>query len=264
MIDYEKCNTDIKDPFSSYISSNLVWITHFHRAAEFIAVTEGEIYCTINQQKYLLKKNDAVLILPNQIHSFETKGTSEILVMRFLPELANDFFTMYKDKSPSNNHFTIDSLKLKNTPCFFSPENTFELKSIIYKIIGNFCKSSREWYNEKASNELSYRIIEYIENNFTDSCVLKTAAAELNYDYSYVSKEFLELTGMTFMEYLNNRRINHACMLLKTTKLNSTQIAYECGYNNLRTFNRNFFKYTNTVPSEYRNKLPKTAFGNKK
>lgn len=65
------------------------------------------------------------------------------------------------------------------------------------------------------------------------------------------------------MEYLNNRRITHACKLLETTKLNSTQIAYECGYNNLRTFNRNFLKYTNTVPSEYKRKLTDIAFGNK-
>lgn len=131
------------------------------------------------------------------------------------------------------------------------PENVYELKGIIYSLLGDFCRSNREWSNSAIEKNIVYQLIMYIEENFKDSCSLKDAAKKLKYDYSYISKEFLRITGITFVEYLNNCRINHACYLLENSDLPITQIAFECGYSTLRTFNRNFLKYTNTTPIKY-------------
>lgn len=251
MISYESCNIDAGDPVSIYKTSDLVWDMHFHKAAEYVMVIDGEINCVINNEKYIIHKNEAVFILPNQIHSFNTSKHSEILIIRFSPKLAGSFFLQYKNKIPVNNLFEIDVMKVLNIRNLFSPNNLFELKGIIYTLIGIFCNHKNEWVEKETESNLIYSAIKYIEKHFTDKCSLKDAVSELNYDYTYISKEFLKVTGMTFVEYLNNCRINYACQLLETTNMSSTQVAYECGYNTLRTFNRNFIKYMKTTPKQY-------------
>jgi len=60
---------------------------------------------------------------------------------------------------------------------------------------------------------------------------------------------------VTFVEYLNIVKIGHACRLLGEKDQNVVEIAYQCGYNTLANFNRQFKKIKNMTPSEYRKTL---------
>ena len=60
---------------------------------------------------------------------------------------------------------------------------------------------------------------------------------------------------MTFVEYLNTIRIGHVCKLLADSDENVVNIAYECGFNNLANFNRQFKRLKGMSPSEYRRTL---------
>lgn len=59
-------------------------------------------------------------------------------------------------------------------------------------------------------------------------------------------------TQRAFTDYLNELRICRACKLIIEDKLNITQIAYECGFNNISYFNNRFKKCMNMQPSEYK------------
>jgi len=54
--------------------------------------------------------------------------------------------------------------------------------------------------------------------------------------YSYFSRIWKRIVRRSFREYLNEVRVSHAEHLLKTTSLPVTQIALECGYNNVSYF----------------------------
>ena len=54
------------------------------------------------------------------------------------------------------------------------------------------------------------------------------------------------------IEYINKYRIKQALSLLEKTDLSVMEICLECGYNNLGNFLREFRKYTNTTPLQYR------------
>jgi AraC-like DNA-binding protein len=50
-------------------------------------------------------------------------------------------------------------------------------------------------------------------------------------------------------------RIGHACKLIAENKLNIVEISYECGFNCLANFNRQFKKIKHISPTDYRKLL---------
>jgi len=59
-------------------------------------------------------------------------------------------------------------------------------------------------------------------------------------------------TQLTFKQYINQLRVEHAKKLLVETTLSVSDIAYACGYNNVSHFNRVFKAEEECSPQEYR------------
>ena len=98
-------------------------------------------------------------------------------------------------------------------------------------------------------------ITEYIMQNFNEDITLPAAAATANMGLTAFCNFFKSQFRVTFVEYLNAVRIGHACKLIAENKLNIVQIAYECGFNSLANFNRQFKKLKKISPSDYRKLL---------
>ena len=99
---------------------------------------------------------------------------------------------------------------------------------------------------------LLYAVLDFIHRNFMEDCSLKQLASVLKYDYAYLSKFFIATVGIPFKEYVNQLRISHACCLLSDTDKGILTIAEASGFPSLRTFNRNFQRYTGQTPRQYR------------
>ena len=59
----------------------------------------------------------------------------------------------------------------------------------------------------------------------------------------------------TYVSFLNEIRVANACKLLRNEDLSVAMVAYECGFNNLSNFNRNFKKVRGCSPTEYRKQM---------
>ena len=66
------------------------------------------------------------------------------------------------------------------------------------------------------------------------------------------SRNFQQVTGHRFVEFVNRVRIGQACSLLYSTDDQVTTICYQVGFLNLANFNRHFLKMKGMTPSEYR------------
>ncbi len=99
------------------------------------------------------------------------------------------------------------------------------------------------------------RINEYIMQNFQEEISLSEMASVANMAVTTFCNFFKEHYRVTFVEYLNTIRVGHACKLLSGRDRNIVEVAYECGFNNLANFNRQFKKYKMMTPSEYRKTL---------
>ena len=96
----------------------------------------------------------------------------------------------------------------------------------------------------------------FVDKNYDKSCTLSDAAAFLKYDYTYLSKLFKCKTGMSYNEYVNHFRIGRATYLLFDKDRSISEVAFEVGYNSIRTFNWEFQKIMHATPVAYRSGLP--------
>lgn len=103
----------------------------------------------------------------------------------------------------------------------------------------------------KASDRFN-KVTEYIMRNFDRDITLPEIASVANMAVTTFCNFFKQFHRKTFINYLNTVRIGHACKLLGENNQTIVGVAYECGFNNLANFNRQFKKLKNMTPSEFR------------
>lgn len=94
----------------------------------------------------------------------------------------------------------------------------------------------------------------YIDANFRHPITLETVALEVKLSPSYFSKQFYQVTGEKFIDYVTDVRIQEAQRLLRTTTERVFSISTMVGYANNTYFNYLFRKKTGMSPQEYRQK----------
>ena len=63
---------------------------------------------------------------------------------------------------------------------------------------------------------------------------------------------FRKSTKKTYIDFLNEIRISHACQLLIDTQKPVLEICFESGFNTVANFNKQFLKLKKTTPSSFR------------
>jgi len=63
------------------------------------------------------------------------------------------------------------------------------------------------------------------------------------------------LTGKTPIEFIRVMRLKRAAQLLKKTRMNIAEVAYEVGFNNPKIFTRYFKEEFGVTPSQYQSKI---------
>lgn len=92
----------------------------------------------------------------------------------------------------------------------------------------------------------------YIKANLKSTISLDQISAIAGFNPSYFSSLFKKETGITFSEYIIQVRMERAKELLKETDWNISVICEEVGYFDLKSFTKNFKKYTGLRPNEFR------------
>lgn len=95
------------------------------------------------------------------------------------------------------------------------------------------------------------KILYFLRNNYTEEHSIKKLSNLIGMNETAFCRYFKSKTGKTVIEYLHDIKIGQACKLLLENKLTISEIAYQCGFNNISNFNRIFKRKTNFTPSAY-------------
>ncbi len=96
------------------------------------------------------------------------------------------------------------------------------------------------------------KIYEFIINNFTRPISLEETSEVAHMAPTAFCRYFKKRTGKNFSTFLNEFRVGHAGRLLLEEKVKISNIAQDCGFNNLSNFNEQFKRITGYTPKEFR------------
>jgi AraC-like DNA-binding protein len=109
-----------------------------------------------------------------------------------------------------------------------------------------------DFYNNKEQTRLKV-VYTFIENNFQRNITIAEMGKLTHLSKAAFCRYFKKMTRLTFIEFLNQFRIEQAKILLKSDK-NVTETCYECGFESLSYFNRIFKKVVGQNPIQFKKK----------
>ena len=227
---------------------------HLHNSFEFITVTDGEMVITVEKTAYPLKVGDCLLVFPNQVHELATPEHGAYFLCSFSPKIVQAYSAFLSDKFPANNFFRLEDFYLRKIIERSKDFSLIEIKGLLYSICGEFDRTAEYRPRGEGKEQLLAKIFGFVENNYNKKCSLAELSDYTSYHYVYLSKYFKNCTGICFTDYVNRYRVNEACYVLRNNaKRTILKVALDCGFDSLRTFNRNFKKVMGITPSEYQN-----------
>ncbi len=113
-------------------------------------------------------------------------------------------------------------------------------------------KAAQSDYKLDSKNEIR----DYIESNiYNKSLSLSSVAAQIGFNKSYLSGIVKQIYGMTFQNYITQRRMEQAKILLLTTDMKNYQISDAIGYEDVNYFATKFKRTFKLTPKQYRQQV---------
>ncbi|MBO0933486.1 AraC family transcriptional regulator [Fibrella aquatilis] len=109
--------------------------------------------------------------------------------------------------------------------------------------------------DESSASSQAYRRMQavhtYVLTHFHEPIRLDTVADLAGLSPSSFCRYFKARTNKTFVDFVSEIRIGHACKLLTSSQLTITDVCYNSGFRTLSNFNRQFRDVTGQTPSQY-------------
>lgn len=106
-------------------------------------------------------------------------------------------------------------------------------------------------FNQQETDRLN-KVYEYVFKNFRTKVLLEDLAELLHMTPTSFSRYFTMKNNKPFSKFIAEIRIKHACKMLIETDDSIADISYECGFNTLSNFNKQFKEIISKKPTEYK------------
>ena len=239
------------------ISAKSHAVTHWHDFIELEYIIKGSGKNVIDGKEYEIKKNTFFFCSPVNFHYLDYDADT-ILINITLSENICDPGILY----------SLTSAKNENAIVFSEADSVF-VKNLIFELAAAVEEQDKDYYsvlinallmktvkNLTTKSVLSINYVQsamlYVLNNFRKNITLSDVADHVGLSPSYLSNLFSKDTGVTFKDYLNTMRFEHAKNLLLYSKLNISEICAESGFEDYANFLRGFKHYFGVSPGKFR------------
>jgi AraC-like DNA-binding protein/mannose-6-phosphate isomerase-like protein (cupin superfamily) len=253
---------------------------HKHNYVEVIYMCQGHTVHIVNGEEVELQAGELLFLSQNATQEIMPAEMEDIAVnFIILPEFFDQTLMMIGEEENQLRDFVIGCLKNEDNKIgylHFKVADVLPIQNLIENLIWTILS---EQLNNRRINqitmgllflqlmnhtdklsvgknqyeeELTIQILRFIEENYKEG-QLTELAKTLHCDLYWLSRIVKKLTGKTYTELVQIKRLNQAAYLLTTTKLNVADIGYAVGYDNLSYFHRIFQKRYHASPKEYRN-----------
>ena len=258
---------------------NINFLAHWHHDVEFIYVSEGSLQVGINSGTRTLRAGEFAFCGSGDIHYYDSgRSESEIILVVFNPRLIGStagwpeegmvrspFIPYSETGAPSA--FEQEALKelagvmkrIEAEGAGGREQSDTVITGLLHLLCGLALRyasaagpDSRRSSRSAAHLKVTQELLDYLDRNCTLPLTLQDGADRARMSVFHFSRFFKNVTGMNYNTYLNELRIGRAERMILGTDAKLIDIALECGFGNVRTFNRVFRQLRGCTPSDLR------------
>lgn len=244
----------------------------------FLYVKGGELEYQIDDEQINIAMNYSLLLncinSGKQIYNSSSKSNCEIVIVTFYPEILKKIYdrelplllrkpkNIISNKSSEkiNNDFLIQKY-IEGLLFYFENPSLINEDILILKIREIILLLSQTQNSESIQVILSqlfspttYTFKQIIEANLFSQLTIEELAQQNNLSVSSFKREFAKLYHDTPANYIKARKLEKAAELLQVSDQRITEIAFDCGFNDLANFTKSFTSKYSVSPTNYRQK----------
>ncbi|MBQ4110322.1 MAG: helix-turn-helix transcriptional regulator [Clostridia bacterium] len=248
------------------LKKNQLFYPHWHENIEILSVKDGKIAVNLDDSIATANKGDILVINSSVIHRISA-----------ISDIAN-YTCLIIDKSFCEQHgFYVDEKRicetikddilfdmimnmrtvLKTKPLYYTEEVLTDIIKILICMFRNYI-AEEELSGTSKNIEMVKRGIKYIRKHFKEQISIDDIASYAGYSKYHFCRCFKEITGSTVNTYINQVKIDYAYRQLSNTDTSISDIAFECGFNDISYFTKTFKKFALTLPSKVEKRKTKT------
>lgn len=246
---------------------------HQHEEIQLSYIVKGSGTLIVGDSVNNYSQGDVLIIGSHLPHVFKSDyriARSRMLTLFFTKDsFGKDFFRIEELKElqqffeRSKHGFKLNSDIEEMKTMFSQLENASKLSQFLMLLqmiriasSGDYTSLSSFIYDKKYSDIEGHRlrnVFEYTMNHFNDNISLNVISAVANMTKNAFCKYFKKRTNKTYVQFLNELRLEHACQLLRDSHVYPiAEIAETSGFSNISNFNRQFKSFTGMTPLSYR------------
>jgi AraC-like DNA-binding protein len=257
MILYQKENSSNPYNYDNRYCRDFCFLSHLHRDPELVYVDGGEIVLEVEGKAQLLTRGDFALVLPDQIHSYRTEKTSDVIIAVFGASYVPLFFQEMGRRACRDNRFRIPdgdrafAVNKLQDPALLPTERA----AVLNLAVSYFLKTVELTTDtaEEGSSLLLHKILQYISEHYRENISLEEMAERLGYESHYLSRRFHAILGKNFKQFVNEYRVQYAKQLIRAVgrEKTMTEIAFDSGFSSVRNFNRAYKMVEGVEPRQH-------------
>jgi len=242
----------------------------------FLYVLQGEFQYKMDNSEINISANYSLFLncitSGKQIHNSATENNCEIVIVTFYPDILKKIYDRelpFILQSPKNKISNKSNEKINNDfliqkyveGLLFYFENpslvnedilVLKLKEIILLLSQTKNAEAVQLILSQLFSPMTYTFKQVIEANLFSQLTIEELAEQNNLSVSSFKREFAKLYNDTPASYIKNKKLEKAAELLVVSNQRITDIAFDCGFNDLANFTKSFSDKYNVSPSNYR------------
>ncbi|MVM30281.1 helix-turn-helix domain-containing protein [Spirosoma sp. HMF4905] len=245
----------------------------------FIYILEGSIDYQIHNERLNISKNYSLFLncisSGKQLYNSNSKSNCEIVIFTFhsdilkkiydkeLPSLlqAPKHVISSKSSEKINNDFLIQKyiegllFYIENPSLVNEDILILKFKEIILLLSQTQNSESIQIIFSQLFSPTTYTFKRIIDEHLLSQLTIDELAQLNNLSISSFKREFAKIYNDTPANYIKTKKLEKAAELLLVSEERITDIAFNCGFNDLANFTKSFSEKFNTTPTNYRLKL---------
>jgi AraC-like DNA-binding protein len=245
---------------------------HWHVEYEIIRILEGIFVIALDEKEFVAEKGDFVFINSGTLHGgIPTDCIYECIVFDMNMLMKKDNICGIYVKDIMNHAIVIKECFRRESSLLHqiiwnlfdflamkAPGYELMVQGCLYQMLG--CIVQRQDYitdsmqtpkNHKRILTLK-QVLEYIENSYANAITLEELSKTAGMSPKYFCRFFQEMTHKSPFDYLNYYRIERSCYHLLHTEDSITDVALNCGYNDLSYYIKIFKRHKGITPAKYK------------